>query len=69
MFRQFVEALTAQQDKCRADWNKSAGGAQSIFSRYLKDQSRSLGQSVLQHTRVYKRDCVCVENCDYNLEK
>lgn len=74
MFRQFVEALTAQRGKCRADWNKSAGGAHSISSRQLKDQSEALGQCVPARTcvcvRVCVREIVCVEKlCDYNLEK
>lgn len=54
MFRQFVEALTVQRGKCRADWNKSVGGAHSITSRHLKDQSDALGQC------VPVRVCVCV---------
>lgn len=57
MFRQFVEALTAQRGKCRADWNESAGGAHSISSRQVKDQSEAL-VSVFQHARV--RVCVCI---------
>lgn len=66
MFRQFVEALTAQWGKCRADWNKSAGGALSISSRQLKDQSEAL---VSVCVCVYERLCLCGKPCDYNLEK